>query len=104
MTTTAGETNPGLCGVSRLKLADHLDDGLDMVYRRLGKDAVTQVENMAGTRSGAAEQFVYADLELGHRSKEHHRVQIALNRRAVADIHPSLVDIEAPVNAHDVAS
>src|SRR5580704_8901057 len=47
---------------------------------------------------------MYAHLELGQRREEHCRVQIALHGGTIADIHPGLVDIHAPVYAHHVAA
>src|ERR1700675_75492 len=75
-----------------------------MVHRGFGEDAVAQVEDVAGTRSGAAEELVDTDLEFRHGSEEHHRVEITLDGCAVTNIHPGLIDVEAPVDAHDVAA
>src|SRR5579883_2829132 len=83
--------------LSWFELADHLDNGLHVVYRRFGKDAVAQVEDVARTRPCSAQQFVDSNLELGHGREQDHGVEIPLNGGAVADVHPGLVDIEAPV-------
>jgi hypothetical protein len=43
-------------------------------------------------------------LHLRHRRKEHGGIEVALNRRTVADVHPGLVDVDAPVDADHVAA
>ena len=50
------------------------------------------------------EKFVDLGAEFGKRREERHRIEIALNGGAVADVHPGLVDVDAPVDAHDVAA
>ena len=57
-----------------------------------------------GPRAGALQQLMHAHAQLGKRSEQHRRIQIALHRRPVADVHPGLVDVDAPVDAHHVAA
>ena len=65
---------------------------------------MAEVEDVAGPRAGALEQFLHLGAQFVDRREQRHRVQVALNGRAVADVHPSLVDIDAPVHAHHVAA
>src|SRR5204862_120030 len=58
---------------------------------------------IAGTRSGPFEQFVYLGAEFVKGREKRHGIEIALNGGTVADVHPRLVDIDAPVDTHDVA-
>src|SRR3954453_14371113 len=55
-------------------------------------------------RPGASpfQQFVNTHFEFGKRCKQGGRIHVSLDSGAIADVHPGLVDIDAPVHAHDV--
>src|SRR5713101_5406462 len=89
---------------SEVKFAYHLYHGLDVVHGSFGQNTVAQIKNMARTRSGALQNFRHAHLQFGQGCKQRHRVQIALDRRSVADVHPRLIDIDAPINTHHIAA
>ena len=42
--------------------------------------------------------------QLGKRREQHGRIQVALDRGAIADVHPGLVDVDAPIDPHHVAA
>src|SRR5205814_9815047 len=48
--------------------------------------------------------LVYAHPDLRKWCEQYSRIEIALHSRAVADVHPSLVDIDAPIDAHHIAA
>src|ERR1051325_11489787 len=94
----------GACVTSWFELPDHLNDRLHMVYGSFRENSVSEVKDMTGAGSRAAQEFMHANLELGHWSEEDHRVEIALNGSAIADVHPCLIDVEAPVDTHNIAA
>src|SRR5271165_5943963 len=59
---------------------------------------------MTGPRSGAFKQFLDPRSQFRKRREQHRRVEIALDRGTIADVHPSLIDVNSPIDAHDVAS
>jgi len=88
----------------KFEFADDFDAGLHVIDRSLGQNSVAEVEDVAGTRASALEQFMHAHAQLGERRHQHRWIQVALHRGTIADIHPGLVDIDAPVDAHYVAA
>src|ERR1051325_3346718 len=87
-----------------MELSHHLHHSFHVIYRRLWQNAVTQIEDVAGPRARALQQFVDAHLELGQRREQRYRIQIPLDGGTVADVHPGLVDVDTPVDAHYVAA
>src|ERR1017187_8160163 len=59
---------------------------------------------MAGAGAGWFEEFVDRRSQLGERGEEGDGVEVALDGGAVADVHPGLGDVDAPIDAHDVAA
>src|SRR6266849_8814838 len=94
------DTEEGL----RMELANHLDYCLYILHRRFRQNAVTQVEDMAGPRTRPLEQFSHSHLEFRERREQRHGVEVALYSRAVADVHPGLIDIDAPVHPHHITT
>ena len=86
------------------EFTDELHYSLYVFYRGFRQDAMTEVKDMARAGAGTLEDFVYLGFDLRQRSEERYRVEIALNGRAIGDVHPCLVDVHAPVNTHDVAA
>src|SRR5260370_19919190 len=89
---------------SRSELAHHLDHGFHILHRGLRQDTVSEVEDVAGARAGALQQIGDVQLELGQWREEDGGIEVALDRRAVADVHPGLVDVDSPVDAEYVAA
>src|SRR5260370_25736951 len=90
--------------LSRSELAHHLDHGFHILHRGLRQDTVSEVEDVAGARAGALQQIGDVQLELGQWREEDGGIEVALDRRAVADVHPGLVDVDSPVDAEHVAA
>src|SRR3954471_18391184 len=63
-----------------------------------------QIENMPRARARALQQIGDVELQFRHRREQDRRIEISLDRRPVADIHPGLVDIDAPVDAEYVSA
>src|SRR5258708_6541897 len=84
------------------ELAHHLDHGFHVLHRRLRQDSVPEVEDVAGARAGALQQIGDVQLELRHRREQDSWIEVALDRRAVADVHPGLVDIDAPIHSENI--
>src|SRR5205085_6027256 len=86
-----GQAVPPAWPCSQLVFPDHLYHGFYVVHRRLRQNAVAQVEDVAGPRAGALKQLMHLGPQLGQRREQRHRIQIALDRRPVADLHPRLI-------------
>src|SRR5437763_16806447 len=86
--------------VSRTEFADHLHHRLHVLHLSLRQNPVPEIADVARSCAGALKQLANFDLELGKRSEQRHRVEIALDRRPVTDVHPSLIDIRPPIDAH----
>src|SRR5260370_28051826 len=89
---------------SRSERAHHLDHGFHILHRGLRQDTVSEVEDVAGARAGALQQIGDGQLELGQWREEDGGIEVALDRRAVADVHPGLVDVDPPIDAEHVAA
>src|SRR5262245_11430734 len=90
--------------LSRLELTHDFHDSLHILHRSLRENAVAEVEYVAGTGSGALQKIRHVQLQLREGCKQDGWIQIALDRRAVADVHPRLVDVDAPVNSEHIAA
>src|SRR5215472_10380791 len=80
-----------------MKIADNLDNSLDILYRRFGQDSMTEIHDVPGPGTSTAQQVGHFGSQLGQRSKQRDRIEVALYGRTVADIHPGLVNVDAPV-------
>src|ERR1035438_383634 len=87
-----------------LELADEVDHGPHAVHRCLRQNAMAQIEDMARARPGALQNLMNSHFQLGQRREQNRWIQIALHSGAIADVHPSLVDVDAPIHAHHVAT
>src|SRR5215471_13585376 len=45
---------------------------------------------------------MHAHPDLGNRSEENRGIQVALDSRPIADVHPGLIDVDPPIHTHDV--
>src|SRR5690242_2592939 len=88
----------------QFEFAHDFDARLHVFDRSLRKNPVPEVEDVARPRSGALQQLMHAHAQHGKRREQHRRIQIPLHGRPVADVHPRLVDVHAPINAHHVAA
>ena len=79
----------------------HGDDMIDRCFRQ---DAVAEIEDMAGTAAGAAEDFSHSVFDFLRRCEERDRVKVALDGDIVADCGPAFVEIDTPVEADDIAA
>src|SRR5205823_12937848 len=83
-----------------------LHDRLQRLHRRLGEDAVSQVEDVPGASAGAGEHVPHLPLELRPRRQERYRIEVALNgtRGRGPDPLPRNVERDAPVDADHIAA
>src|SRR5712691_1522678 len=77
---------------------------LNMFQRRRWKNAVAQIEDVAGTSAGALEDFVGRGEHAIEWTEQQRRVEVALNRAVRSDALPRLVQRRAPVGANHVAA
>ena len=77
---------------------------IDVIDRRFRQDAVAEIENMSGTAAGAAQDFRHAAFDFFRRSEQRDRIEVALHGDVVADRGPAVVEIDAPVQADDIAA
>src|SRR5207245_4049002 len=82
---------------------------MDVARRRLdvfdgshGKDAVPEIEDMAGPAACALENVVDGFEDAIERREQHRRIEIALHGAVAANPLPRFVDRRAPVGADDV--
>src|ERR1700738_3179622 len=75
-----------------------------MIDRRLRQNTVAEIEDMAGPSAGAVENQSCAPPNFGDLSEQRNRIEIALNRDAIAEPRPRLRKIDAPVEADNVAA
>jgi len=65
-----------------------------------GRNAMAQVENVAGPGAGALSNSWTLMRQFVERRKQRHRIQIALDGRAVTDVRPRLVDVQCAIDTH----
>jgi len=87
-----------------MEFADHPDDGLHILDRRGGDDAMAKVEDVAGTSGGGTQNGFDAFLNDIERRKECDGVEVALDCVAVADGTPAFVEGLPPVEADDIGT
>ncbi len=87
-----------------MEFADDLNDSLDVLDWRLGQNAVSEIDDVPGPCAGSAQKIGNLGAKLRQGCEKRDRIQIALNGGTVADVHPRLVDIDAPVDADDIAA
>src|SRR5271157_236031 len=88
----------------RRVLADVIAERFHVVHRSFWKDAVAQIEDVAGASSGLAQNVFGARLEFLPIGEEQHRIEIALHGAFEAEALPSGVERNAPVEANDVGA
>src|ERR1035438_523567 len=94
----------GTGSLRQFEVAHHTDHGLDVFYRRVGNNAVAEVEDVAWTAGGGVQDFVDALFQHFRRSEEGDGIEIALHRMAVPDGAPAFVEGLPPIEADDVGS
>src|SRR6185437_13341978 len=65
---------------------------------------MSQIHDMPWARAGAPQQVRYLLTKLRHGSEQGSRIEVSLNRRPIADVHPGLVDVGSPINPDDIAA
>src|SRR6266508_4366402 len=81
---------------------NRLDQDLEILDRRFGQNAVTEVEDVARLSAGAAQHFTRAFADQVRWAEQHRWVEVALNPAREADSAPSVVQSYAPVQGHYV--
>src|SRR6266540_3895383 len=81
---------------------NRLDQDLEILDRRFGQNAVTEVEDVARLSAGAAQHFTRAFADQVRWAEQHRWVEIALNPAREADSAPSVLQSYAPVQGHYV--
>ena len=76
----------------------------DVLNRSVLQDTVTQIENVAGFAFDPVENPGRLGFDLGNRSKKNHRVQITLHGDVAAQLRPSRGQVDAPINADNIAA
>ena len=87
------------CKVSVRLLVDNLDQGSDMIDGRMRQNAVSQVEDMAWASAGLPQDSAGLTLDLLERGEEDDGIEVPLHGDAVAKPCPSLVQLDAPIQA-----
>ena len=82
-------------------LADVIAERFYVVHRSFGKNAVAEIEDMAGTSGGLAQNVLGPLLEFFPIGEEQHGIEIALHRAFQTKALPSGVERNAPVQAND---
>src|SRR5258708_29620402 len=86
------------------EFADDFHAGFAVIHRCLRQKAVAGVEYMASPRAGTLEQLMDAHTKLRDGSEQHSGVEVSLHRGPIADIHPGLIDVDAPIDTHDISA
>ncbi len=80
------------------------DQCLDDINRGLRQDAVTQVENVAGSAVGLAENPVGLASHLVHGPEQNGGIEVSLDRDILAQPGPALVQLHSPIEPDDVSA
>ena len=68
------------------------------------QDSVTQIKDVAGPSSSAPQKIVNLVAKFRNRCEQRNGVEISLNGGPIGNVHPRLIDVDAPVAAHDVST
>src|SRR5690242_16407509 len=79
-----------------------LDEQLKVLDARVGRDAMPEVEDVSQPSVGAAQDVDRARADHAGRPKQHSRVEVALQAAFEPDALPPLIEVDAPVERHDV--
>ena len=80
---------------------DHGDDVIDWGFRQ---DAMAEIENMAVPAVGAPQNFRHSAFDFSRRCEQRNRIEVALHRDIMTDRCPTFVEVDAPIQADDVAA
>jgi hypothetical protein len=83
---------------------DHVDGGFDMLDRRRRQNAVAQVENMSIAAGSPVQDIFHPAFNFMERAIQCDRIQVPLHGAIVTDHGPCLIEMDAPINADDIAS
>ena len=75
-----------------------------MLDRRRRQNAVAQIENMSIAASSPAQNVFHPAFNFMERRIQYDRIQVPLYGAIVTDHGPCLIEMDAPINANDIAS
>ena len=81
-------------------LLHKLGQPLHILHRRFGQNTVTQVEDVSGAPGGTLQNVRGSRLEFFPIGKQQDGIEIALNRAPLAELLPSFVERNAPIEAN----
>ncbi len=81
-----------------------MHDCLHVFDRSAGNDAVAEIEDVAGTAGGGAQNLLDALFQNFRRRKERDGIEISLHRVAVPHGTPAFIERLPPIEANDVGS
>ena len=79
------------------ELMHQIDRGGHVFHRCIGKNPVSEIENVIGTPPCALKDIFDATLYLMLRCKEDHGIEIALDRHVMSDGRPRVIYLNAPI-------
>src|SRR4029077_17112757 len=79
-----------------------LDQELEVLDARRWRDAVSEVEDVPRPPVGATQDVHRAGANHVCGTQQHSRVEVALHPAAKADAPPPLIEVDVPVERHDV--
>src|SRR3954447_26260802 len=88
----------------RLEVPNHLDDSFHVLHRSFGQDTVSEIYDVTWAGPRTLKQLLHLAAEFRERGEQRRGIQITLHGGAVADLHPGLVDVHAPVYSDNVAA
>src|SRR6266850_8446092 len=80
-----------------------IHDGAHRVDLRLRQDAVAEIEDVAGTSTGALQDVPHLAVAFGGRRQQRHGLEVALNG-PLTDAGPRGIERNAPVDADHIAT
>ena len=83
---------------------DDLYRRLNVLFRRVLQDAVSDVEDVAGATSSAAQDIVDAFFHFRDGSEQRNRIQIPLHGSIVTDGLPAVIERDSPIQADHVST
>src|SRR5208282_3369148 len=106
MTMTIHKRRPSTRAVNRgleirRVLANEIAERFHVLHRSFWKNAVTEIEDVAGASGGLAQNVFSSRFELLPIGEEQHRIEIALHCAFETKAPPSRIERNAPVEAYN---
>src|ERR1035437_5710539 len=89
---------------ARAHLVNRIDERDYVIDRRIRKYSVAEIEDMSGASARLIENRAGACPEFGNVREQRDRIEIALHRHAVIEPRPRVGEIDAPIQADNVAA